>query len=79
MESELTLYCKNEAGNPEVVGTRRISDPRLDVNTRMSNENRPTFAIPGHQEIDRRRLFWRKRYLCAPISISKRDVGGASE
>ena len=41
MESKLTFVTKTDVTNPDQLKTRYISDPRLEINERVTGENHP--------------------------------------
>lgn len=57
MESKLTFVTQADVANPEIEQTRYISDPRLEVNERVTSENHPTCVIPRHQNVARRLMY----------------------
>ena len=41
IDPNLTFVCQQDVTNPDVIKTRLITDPRLEVNTLCYNENNP--------------------------------------
>ena len=76
-ESRLDAVPQKDVTNPDVLKTRYISDPRLEVNDRITNDRRPKCAVPRHANVARRILYWQMRYPEVPILISKRHAKGA--
>ena len=76
MESRLAAVPQKDATNPDVLKTRYISDPRLEVNGRISNDRHPRCVSPRHANVARRIFYWQTRYQEFPILLSKRDVKG---
>ena len=79
MESKLSAAAQKDVTNPDVMMTRYISDPRLEVDTRITNDRHPKCVVPRHANVARRILYWDARYHGVPILMSKRDVKGAFE
>ena len=79
MESKLTYVTQVDVANPSVIKTRHISDPRLEINERVDEENRPACVIPRPRNIARRLMYFKRRYPGIPLLISKRDVKSASK
>ena len=53
MESKLTFVTQADVANTELMKTRYISDPRLEVNERATGWNHPACVIPKHQNVAR--------------------------
>ena len=77
MESKLTYVTQADVADPSVSKTRHISDPRLEINERVTGDNRPACVIPRHQNIARRLLYFKRRYPGITLLVSKRDVKSA--
>ena len=73
-ESKLAAVTQKDVTNTDVMKTRYISDPRLEVNSRITNDRRHKCAVPRHANVSRRILYWNARYPGVPVLLSKRDV-----
>ena len=77
MESRLAYVSQKDVTNPDSVKVRYISDPRLEINSRIDTERHPRCIVPKHQNVARRVLYWQRRYPGIDILLCKRDVKGA--
>ena len=73
-DSKLPLATKPDVTSPDVMNTRHISDPRLEVNTGVANDNHPACIIHRRENIARRLLYCKRRYRNAQAHISKRGL-----
>ena len=63
---------RKDADNPRVLKTQYTSDPRLEVNERMSKDRRPKCNFPRQANVARRVLHRKRRYPGVPMLISRR-------
>ena len=57
MESKLDSATQKDVTNPDVMKTRYIPDPRLEANSRITNDRRPKYVVPRHADLARRILY----------------------
>ena len=74
MGPKLDAPTQKDVTNVDVLMTRCIFGPRVEVNARITNERSPNCAVPKHSALARRILYWEVRYPGIPILISKLGV-----
>ena len=77
MESKLAAATQKDVTNPDVMKTRYIPDPRLEVNSRITNDRHPKCVVPRRANVTRRILYRDARYRGVPVLLSSRDAKGA--
>ena len=74
MEAKLADVTQKDVTKQDVMKTRYISAPRLEVNSRIINDSSTKCVAPTHANVARRILYSGARYPATPALISKRDV-----
>ena len=70
----MDAVAQKDVTNPDVMETRYISGPRLEVDARITNDRRPNCAVPRHANMARRIFYRCARYPGIPVLISKMDA-----
>lgn len=78
METALAAVAQKGVMCPEVLKTRYISDPRVEANSRITNDRRAKCVAPRRANVSRRILYWWDRYPGIPILTPNRDVTGGA-